>query len=330
MENPKISIIILNWNGVSDTVECLESVRKIDYPNYDIIVVDNGSMDNSVEQLRLHAHDIQIICNGKNLGYAEGNNVGIRYALNNGADYIFLLNNDTIVDDKILKNFIKALENNPDAGIVGAKIYYYSDPDRLNFTGTVSDIDLFDEGYGEIDDGLKYNTIKEIPYASGCALLAGADVFEKIGMLEPQYFLLFEENDFCSRARKAGFKSLFVPDAKVWHKESASFNGNRSPMYNYFFTRNRLLFAQRNLPATLRSKVWIDTIKDFFYCTFRLKGKSLIKRIYWDISEFFKNDLVVRAKIAGMRDFIGNRFGACPGSVGNIQMRFLSNKKASK
>jgi GT2 family glycosyltransferase len=172
MKYPKISIIVLNWNGKIDTLECLQSVYRIDYTNFDVIVVDNGSSDDSVQAIRDSFPEVTVLETNENLGFAGGNNVGIRYALKNGADYIFLLNNDTIVDPRILKQFIEVSKSIDDRGILGAKIYYYNEPEKIWYAGAkwVDKSSQCDHlGEGKIDDGISFNTITETGYACGCA-----------------------------------------------------------------------------------------------------------------------------------------------------------------
>ena len=198
MHNPLVYLIILNWNGMKDTLECLESVRAIDYPNCKIVVVDNGSHDNSCAEIEKQFHDVILIRNGENLGFAEGNNVGIRYALEHNADYIFLLNNDTIVDDQIIKELMSASRKFDDKGIFGAQIFYYSEKQKVWYAGVkwVSS----DSVFYHLEDRLNQDVIKETDYACGCALFLSAKIIEKIGLLDRRYFLTFEEADWCYRA----------------------------------------------------------------------------------------------------------------------------------
>lgn len=310
--NSRVSIIILNWNGLKDTIECLESVKKIDYSNYEIIVVDNGSTDGSQNEIKRLFAEVALLENKENLGYAEGNNVGIRYALMNGAEYIFLLNNDTVVDSQILNSFIDVVNLYPEAGIFGAKIYYYSDPNKIWFAGGKLDsvsMRFLHIGMNQIDSE-KFNRIQEIDYACGCALFIKKEVIDRIGLLEPSFFLTYEETDWCYRAKALGFKILLSPQLKVWHKISVSFGGNNSPLYTYFFTRNRLLWAKRNLPFCKRYHLYIAVIKEFFPCVFTINKLPLIKRIYWDILRIFQDrkDSRFKAKLFGVADFILNRF----------------------
>jgi len=169
--NPRVFIIILNWNNWLDTFECLESLKNNDYPNYEVVIVDNGSD----EKPQSPNPDIKIIYNKENLGFSEGNNVGIKYALEHGADYVLLLNNDTVVSNDFLSKLVKAAESNEEIGMVGSKIYFYDQKDRIWFAGGKVNW-LYNKGtmrgYNEIDKG-QYDLpeIQETDYLTGCCIL---------------------------------------------------------------------------------------------------------------------------------------------------------------
>ncbi len=280
--SPKVAVIILNWNGSEDTIECLESLRQITYPNYNILVVDNASSDNSIEKIRLYCKGkievksdffkyskrnkplkivehtkeefekinftgIVLIKNGKNYGFAEGNNIGIRYVLNNlNSDYILLLNNDTVVDSDFLAELIKVSESSYDIGFAGPKIYYYNFNNKqnvINFAGGTLNMlrgQSQSIGVNEVDSG-QYDKIKTVEYGEGSCLLIKREVLEKIGLFDTKYFAYWEEADLCKRGCKAGYKSLYVPKAKIWHKVSASTD---DPTKLYYYTRNKFWFMQ--------------------------------------------------------------------------------------
>lgn len=246
--NPKVTIIILNWNGKEDTIECLGSLKHITYPNNEILLVDNGSTDGSVECFRNRHPEIEIIENEENLGFAEGNNVGIRRAMDEGADYVLLLNNDTVVDPEFLGELVNVVAKNPKIGFAGPKIYYYDyngKKDVINFAGgrlnmwkgTARHI-----GKKEIDSG-QYDKIKKVDYAQGSCLLGRIEMISKIGLLDPEYFTYWEEDDWCMRGRKAGYDTVFVPKAKIWHKISTSDVGK---IKMYFLGRNQFFFMKKN------------------------------------------------------------------------------------
>ncbi|MCE8424420.1 MAG: glycosyltransferase family 2 protein [Candidatus Methanoperedens sp.] len=252
MNNPKIAIILLNWNGKEDTIECLESLKQITYTNYEILLVDNGSTDRSVEYFRKQYPEIELIENEINLGYAEGNNVGIRVAIEKGADYVLLLNNDTVVDPEFLSELVKVGDSDRKIGFAGPKIYYYNyngRKDVINFAG--GKLDMWRGisqhlGLNEIDIG-QYNEIKEVDYIEGSCLLMRKEMLTKIGLLDRSFFSYWEDNDWCRRGYAAGFKSVYVPAARIWHKTSAS---NIGTAKLYYLTRNRMWFMKKNATQT--------------------------------------------------------------------------------
>lgn len=270
----KIFVVILNWNGKKDTIACLATLLKLkNQPaqggsKLKTVVVDNGSSDGSVEELEKRYEDIKILRNEKNLGYAEGNNVGIKYALTHGADYILLLNNDTLVNENFINELLKVMEENKKIGITGPKIYFapgfefhkerYSQKELgkvIWYAGGIIDwqnIYASHRGVDEVDHG-QYNKEEETDFTSGCAMMVKREVFEKIGMFDPKYFLYWEDSDFCQRARQAGFKIFYAPKAIVYHKNAASSEKPGSVIHQYYQTRNRFLFGLKY--ANFRAKM---------------------------------------------------------------------------
>ncbi|ABB33102.1 glycosyl transferase family 2 [Geobacter metallireducens RCH3] len=256
-----IAIILLNWNGWRDTVDCVESCRKLDYPNFRIVIVDNGSTDGSEAILRERFPDVELIQTGANLGFAGGNNAGIRHALVRGADYVWLLNNDTVVEPGALGALVRVAESDPRVGMVGSKIVYFDDPWLLWFAGAVIDPERphrpFHRGLHERDTG-QYDRVAETGYVTGCSLLARREMMAEVGMLDDDLFLYFEDADWSARAARAGWKLLYVPDSVVRHKESVSSGGAASPRLVYYTARNRLYFVRRNFPAKLAAALCYD------------------------------------------------------------------------
>lgn len=300
---PKIAIIILNWNGKSDTLACLDSIQQLTYPHIEVIVVDNGSTDDSVAALRnrlLVFSSGTLLETGENLGYAEGNNVGIRYAMDHKADFLFLLNNDTIVAPDILERFLEQFQSSPHVGILGAKIFLYDQRDTLDHLGG-----MWNPKRGEFDFiGLRqsadaFQTPQELDYACGAGLMIKRSVIETIGLLEPRFFLIWEESDFSFRARRAGFSTLSCPTAKLWHKVSASFVGGK-PHSTYFWWRNRLLWIERN--CSLKEK-WSLYFRVLIPEIFRMLKRAL---------PFRQKNLKNRAALQGVRDYFFRRFGNGP------------------
>ena len=234
MPAPKVYIIVLNYNRKDDTLDCLESLYRMKYPNFEVVMVDNGSNDGTalaVMEAYPHAHVIE---NRRNLMFSGGNNVGIRAALAEGADYVLLLNNDTVVAPDMLSKMVDAMRAHPEAGMAGPKIYYYPPKDGgtelIWYAGGI--VKLWQgltahRGIRERDTG-QYKEVEYTEYITGCALLATRECLEKVGLLDPLYYIYAEDADLTMRARLAGYKLLFVPDAKMWHKVSSSTGGEFS------------------------------------------------------------------------------------------------------
>jgi GT2 family glycosyltransferase len=225
-----VGIIVLNWNGLPDTRECLHSLFTLAGPPPVIYVVDNGSSDGSVSRLSEEFADrIVLIPNPSNLLFAGGNNVGIRRALGDGCTHLLLLNNDTTVDAALLSVLAGASAEQEDA-ILCPKIYYADRPNVLWYAGGTLSLRrarFAHRGIRQIDRG-QFDRLEETGWATGCALFAPRRVFETVGLLDESFELYSEDLDYCLRARAAGFRILYVPEAKVWHKVSASIGGNLS------------------------------------------------------------------------------------------------------
>ncbi|OGU10783.1 MAG: hypothetical protein A2075_06425 [Geobacteraceae bacterium GWC2_58_44] len=201
-----VTIIVLNWNGSSHTVSCLTALAKTTYPNYNIVVVDNGSSDDSVVRIRSSFPDIRIVETGRNLGYAGGNNVGIRHALAHGADYVWILNNDTVVVTECLQRMVVAAESDKSIGMVGSKIYYLDAPQTIWYAGGTVDLKLgctWHIGKDEPDHG-NHDAPGETEFITGCSVLVRRQLVEAIGLMDENYFLYFEDVDWSMKARQAG------------------------------------------------------------------------------------------------------------------------------
>ena len=329
---PKVAVIILNWNGKEDTLECLASVKKLNYSNYEILLVDNGSSDNSVNEISKQYPDITLLQTGENLGYAGGNNVGVRWALDHDADYILLLNNDTIVATDLLSAFTNAINLLPSGSILGAKIYFYDNPETLWFAGGRwrNDTNRFEHiGYGQ-PDKIEFNHITEVDYITGCALFADAETFKEIGVLGEDFFLTYEETDWCYRAKAKGHKCIVIPEAKLWHKISSSFGGADSPIVNYFMTRNKLLWAKKHLSYSSRMSLHqnnFQILKNILLPSWGwIDGDlPLSKKILWSFTTWLKAikrntaNPIHKSTLFGLRDYYLGRFGNCPNQVRKLR-----------
>lgn len=239
-----VSIIVLGWNNVQDTVECLESLERSDHLDSNVILVDNGSIDDTVATVRKQFPHVQIIENKANLGFAEGNNVGIRCALARGDDYVFLLNNDARIMPDTISQLVRGGQQNPDIGILSPAVISFHERSKI-YVGSR----IFWENAGVIDiemDAVPHVEILDSDYASGCALLIKSNVIREIGLLTPDYFAYFEDVDWSVRCRKAGYRVVVVPQAKVYHKGSIDQSDHKSATALFLFRRNQFLFLRKH------------------------------------------------------------------------------------
>lgn len=300
----KVAIVVLNWNGHKDTIECVESLKKTTCPDYEILIVDNGSSDGSEAILRKKFPELKLIQTGKNLGFAGGENIGIREALGagttgvgttaRGADYVLLLNNDTTVDPDFAVELVKAASLNPQAGILCSKVYFLSRPDIIWYAGASFHPWLGwgrHRGYGQKDAG-QFDRTEETPRACGCSLMVTREFCEKAGLLDDEYFCYCEDTDWGMRARKAGFKVLYVPASKVWHKVAQSTGGLATSMSLYYFVRNSLRCVDRNapLPFPLKQARYFSILLTNLMglITMNVPKTLGLKRIYQGFRDYFK------------------------------------------
>lgn len=271
MNNPSVAIILVNFNNETDTIACVNSLEKITYPNCKIFIVDNGSDEKSVSKLRpLAGGDIELIETGKNLGFSGGNNVAVKKALDAGFDYILLLNNDTEVEPDFLDKLAAAAESGEKIGVVGPKIYFYSDPKRIWFGG--GKFSWFGGGrhlrYNEIDSASQSSPLnanryplnaspEETGYMTGCAFLIKTKVIKEIGLLCEDFFLYYEDTDWSLRVKKAGYKIIYVPAAKIYHKVSRTASALGNPTIHYYHIRNALLLSQRQAPKIILVGIYV-------------------------------------------------------------------------
>ena len=301
MTEPLVYICILNWNGLRDTTDCLESVYRNSYPNYRTVVVDNASTDHSVEEIKRWANrypgennhraettgdsnsiyvvsycrktaeqggepllerkiescspnkSLVIINSEGNLGFSGGNNIGIRYACQKNADYVWLLNNDTVIDREALKEMVELAEKYKNVGMVGSKLLFFDEPDKIQVLGGAISVPLhllgFNKGAADYDRG-QWNSVLEIDFIFGASLLVKRKAIAKTGLLNEDYFLLFEDTEWCLRARRSGWRLLFCPKSTIYHKVSQSIKWT-SPFADYYYTRNLLFFVKRFYPFLL-------------------------------------------------------------------------------
>ena len=311
---PRVSIIILNWNGWQDTIECLESVYNISYPNYDVIVVDNGSEDKSIAKIKAYADGnirinskffeyskikkpirvieylfneiepnggerieidaipphkrlILIKCE-KNYGFAEGNNIAIRYSLKIlKPQYVLLLNNDTVVDQQFLSELVFSSLNEENCGICGSKLYFYAHSEVIQSAGgkinwLLGNVDQI--GYRKKDQN-DYSSVSDVDTVSGCSMLINHSLIGKIGLLNSELFAYYEDTDYCVRAQKNGYRVIFVPNSKVWHKVSGT-SRKTSGLREYYSMRNLVWFVKTYSQSYYLFLLYLLFFKIWFNC----------------------------------------------------------------
>ena len=276
----KLSVVILNWNRKGDTKECVDSLLKsnLKKDEIEIIVVDNGSTDGSEEELKkikTNGFSYEVIPTGKNLGFAAGNNVGIKHALNHDSKYIFILNNDTVVHEDLIENLLKASLEHPQAGILTPKIYFtkgfefHKNNYKKEETGKIlwyagGEID-WDNVYGknigvdEPDRG-QYNTQQPVDFATGAAMFIKSDAIKKTGMFDEKYYMYLEDADLSIRMKKNGFEVVYIPEARLWHKVSQS-SRIGSELNDYYISRNRMLFGLKYASPRTKAALFRESIK---------------------------------------------------------------------
>ncbi len=260
MSDPRVCIVILHLDSQVALWACLKSCRAIQYKNYEIVVIENGSrVALGLDVLRDCAGRAPIVIRSSvNLGFSGGNNLGIKAALDQGADYVLLLNDDTEVAPDFLGLLVGAGEQSEHIGALGPVIYYFDDPKRIWFAGGSFDARLCQAHAprsGESDEGDLPDLI-ESDWLTGCCLLIKRQAFERAGLLDDRFFLYWEDMDWVLRLRRVGLQSVVVPSAHIWHKISVSTGGTESVLKAYHKTRSHLLFAQIHAPRTLLLLQW--------------------------------------------------------------------------
>lgn len=255
-------IVLVNWNQYEYTASCIRSLLEVTCPGIHIVVVDNGSTDQSARQLAADfGAKIELVCNAVNLGFTGGNNAGIRYALEQKAGYVMLLNNDTVVAPDFLSPLVARLDADPLIGAVTSKIYYVHDPTQLWAAGGTLTLWLGhgqNRGIGERDRG-QYDRPEEVDFVTGCCILARREIFERVGLLNEKYFIYFEDAEWCLRVREAGYKNWYEPASHIWHwagsankrKTRDLRTGRTNPHVYYLVTRNNLWFLRAHAPRAM-------------------------------------------------------------------------------
>lgn len=246
MEYPLVSIITVNYNHPEVTCELLASLRKITYPNVEIIVVDNASPQDDPAIIPKSYPEVRFIQSEVNLGFAGGNNLAIRESK---GEYLLMINNDTEVDPGFLEPLVRKFQSNPGIGGVSPKIMFYHQPDTLQFTGQtpINSFTIRSRGLGfGLKDTGQFDQDAPTSFIHGAAMMVSREVLKKVGLMAESYFLYYEELDWGARIRKAGFELWYVHNSLVLHKESVS-TGRLSPLKTYYMNRSRILYLRRNV-----------------------------------------------------------------------------------
>lgn len=287
---PLTSIILVNFNGSNDTIECLESINKIRYSNYNVFVIDNNSRDTEKQKLVNFFHKdnvkkMKLILNHTNLGFSGANNIGIKLALAENAHYVCLLNNDTIVDDEFLINMVEIAERNYEIGSVCPMIREYYNRERISYGGGEINYfkgSVFIYGINSYDVSLM-NKSRYITFASGCCMLLKRQLLTKIGFLPEKYFLYFEDTEYSIKISKSNYKIWYDSTTAIYHKESVS-TGKGSSIYQYYFVRNRLLFIKNNFGN--KEKISAYPITILYIIKKILKNEFGIKNVIDAVKDF--------------------------------------------
>jgi len=288
----KLSIITVNYNGFKDTCELIDSIPFND--TMEVIVVDNDSTKDEASSIQKNYPKVRVIRSEKNLGFAGGNNLGIKAAI---GKYIFLVNNDTVFKDFNIQSLIDRLESSPKIGVVCPKIHFAWGNDLIQFTGytPLSGVTVRNKsiGFGEEDKG-QYDTPHLTPYAHGAAMMIKREIIDKVGLIPECYFLYYEELDWSMMITRAGYEIWYEPACTIYHKESQA-TGQNSPLRTYYITRNRLLLVKRN---------WKSFTKyiSYFYLIILVASRDIIKNT---IKGHFVH---AKAIMKGICDFNNSQF----------------------
>ncbi len=257
--HPQVAVVVLAYNNYADTQECLASVLNLDYPALQVWLVDNGSQDGTAQRVAEAFPAVRIVSTGKNLGVAGGFNAGIVPALQAGADYVFILNNDTLVEPDLIRVLVREAQAHPDYGILMPKILYYSDRQRIWSIG--ARYRWFPPAIVMVGlnqpDGPRYNTPRLLAYAPTCGLLIPRQVFERVGLLDDGYFFFYDDWDYSLRVRQGGYRIAYVPEARFYHKVSRTIQlKGRPPFFWHTWGKSGARFYRRHgRPALLAAVI---------------------------------------------------------------------------
>ena len=293
---PLVVCVVLNTDRKADTLECLASLHAGSYRNFRVVLLDNHSADGSIEAVAAAFPDVQIVRLAENRGYAGNNNVGIRLALEQGADWVFVMNEDIVLAADCLENLIAVAEGDRRIGIVGPMVYHHDEPKVIQSAGGgFSRLwEGFHYGQDEPDEG-RFRVPHPVQWISGCAILVRRQVIEAVGLIDERFFIYWEETEWCLRAGRSGWQVCHVPDARIWHK-GVQRDYRPKPTVTYYSTRNRLLMlATHHAPISAWMTAWAQILRTLTSWSVRPKWRH--KRAHRD------------AMWQGVSDFLQRRFG---------------------
>jgi GT2 family glycosyltransferase len=321
--HPHVVVLVISWHRADLTTRCVQALARLDYPSYELVVVENGGAA-AAASLRRQLPGVVLLPAPDNLGFAGGSNLGLAYALDRGADYVLLLNNDTAVPSGALSALVELAQANPEIGFLSPTIRYLDAPHRLWFRGARfrPDLLLFEHLDKDCElppeepgDGAPPRVLPT-DYACGCAILARRAALQRVGLFDPRYFLFYEDADLGARARAQGIECAVAARVEIQHQVSASFGGTQTPRHAYYGLRNALLYAELHLSRLdyLRLlehsiRVALAPLRDGRKGQGRLAGRGLGPLVKAPLEP------CDRARLLGLRDYVLRRFGKGPATL---------------
>ncbi|MBN1867106.1 glycosyltransferase family 2 protein [Candidatus Sumerlaeota bacterium] len=302
-DSPSVAVLILNWNGERDTIEAVDSLSSSDYVSFQTIVIDNGSRPESRDEIRRARPDAEIVENGANLGYAGGNNAGLRLALERGAAYCLVLNNDAVVDPTTLTRLVEAAESDSTLAVVGPRVYRYDDPDTPFYPAWR--IDWRRWLFHRVDEDGESGDIADVDYVQGCAMMIRSRFLREQGLFDERFHLYCEDADLCVRAQRAGWRTVELRTARIRHKGYGS-SSKESPLKTYYSLRNQLLFIAKHAPKRNRPLLRAQLLT-FGVGHYAIRALKSLGR-----GDFRRGFATLRAVARALLDWSLGRYGAGP------------------
>lgn len=308
--DPLVYVVLLNWNGVSETLECLASLRNQDHASIKIVVVDNASMNDEASIIEREYPEVTVLRQRANLGFCGGNNVAIKYALANDADYVLVLNNDTLVPPQLVMELVRESQRLPSVGAVSPVILCYPDTSLIWYAGSEWEAETAAFRHLMIyqaREGLHAHEPYETEYACGCCLLISAPVLHQIGLMDERYFAYYDEADWASRMRNAGLGCYVIPTSVVYHKVSKA---TPRLLEIYFMARNRLLWMKEHLSLRERARSYPYLVKETVWNLCNVLGLPRTRHPLSKMESY--------VMLLAVRDFLRKSFGAAPAKVDQL------------